>query len=112
MVDVYVGYLRAKVDRPFGRKLIHTRRGQGYVLRAEGEEGGGGVTRRIAWAILLTAWATLLLGGAAAYVAVRGTLLAELDRSVVDRGGGAAGRARYRRWRRRHAGPCRREIAT
>ena len=32
VVDVYVGYLRNKVDKPFATKLIHTRRGLGYVL--------------------------------------------------------------------------------
>lgn len=32
VVDVYVGYLRAKLDRGFEAKLIHTRRGLGYVL--------------------------------------------------------------------------------
>jgi DNA-binding response OmpR family regulator len=32
VVDVYIGYLRNKVDRPFEAKLIHTRRGQGYML--------------------------------------------------------------------------------
>ena len=32
VVDVYVGYLRNKVDKPFPTKLIHTRRGLGYVL--------------------------------------------------------------------------------
>jgi len=35
VVDVYVGYLRAKIDKEFPTKLIHTRRGQGYVLSAE-----------------------------------------------------------------------------
>ena len=39
------------------------------------------MTRRIAWAILLTAWSALLVGSTAAYVAVRQTLLAELDRT-------------------------------
>jgi two-component system, OmpR family, copper resistance phosphate regulon response regulator CusR len=33
VVDVYVRRLRAKVDDPFERKLIHTVRGLGYVLR-------------------------------------------------------------------------------
>jgi two-component system OmpR family response regulator len=33
VVDVYVGYLRAKVDRPFGRRSIETVRGVGYRLR-------------------------------------------------------------------------------
>jgi DNA-binding response OmpR family regulator len=39
VVDVYIGYLRAKVDRPFGTALIQTRRGQGYMLalKPEGE---------------------------------------------------------------------------
>ncbi len=38
VVDVYVGYLRAKIDRPFGRCSIETVRGVGYRLR---EDGGG-----------------------------------------------------------------------
>jgi two-component system, OmpR family, response regulator len=32
VVDVYVGYLRAKVDRPFGRRTLQTVRGLGYRL--------------------------------------------------------------------------------
>ena len=32
VVDVYVGYLRKKIERPELPPLIHTRRGQGYVL--------------------------------------------------------------------------------
>jgi DNA-binding response OmpR family regulator len=36
VVDVYIGYLRNKIDKGFERKLIHTRRGQGYVLGVEG----------------------------------------------------------------------------
>ena len=35
VVDVYVGYLRQKVDRPFGRRSIDTVRGTGYRLRHE-----------------------------------------------------------------------------
>ena len=35
VVDVYVRYLREKVDRPFGRRSIETVRGLGYRLRAE-----------------------------------------------------------------------------
>jgi heavy metal response regulator len=37
VIDVYVRRLRKKVDEGFGRPLIHTRRGSGYVLSAEGE---------------------------------------------------------------------------
>ncbi len=33
IIDVYIGYLRAKVDRPFGRHSIETVRGVGYRLR-------------------------------------------------------------------------------
>ncbi|MDB5290659.1 MAG: yedW [Phycisphaerales bacterium] len=32
VVDVYIGYLRSKIDRDHETKLIHTRRGMGYVL--------------------------------------------------------------------------------
>jgi two-component system copper resistance phosphate regulon response regulator CusR len=39
VVDVYIAYLRSKIDREFEHKLIHTRRGQGYVLSAERPEG-------------------------------------------------------------------------
>jgi two-component system OmpR family response regulator len=35
VVDVYVRYLRTKVDRPFGRESIETVRGVGYRLRDE-----------------------------------------------------------------------------
>ena len=33
LVDVYVGYLRKKVDAPGEQKLIHTMRGAGYALK-------------------------------------------------------------------------------
>jgi two-component system OmpR family response regulator len=35
VVDVYVGYLRKKLEQPFGRPLIRTIRGVGYALEAE-----------------------------------------------------------------------------
>ena len=35
IVDVYVGYLRRKIDGPGELKLLHTVRGAGYVLRTE-----------------------------------------------------------------------------
>ena len=37
VVDVYIRYLRDKIDRPFGRSSIETVRGAGYRLRAETE---------------------------------------------------------------------------
>jgi two-component system OmpR family response regulator len=36
VVDVYVGYLRQKIDRPFARSSIETVRGVGYRLRTDG----------------------------------------------------------------------------
>jgi two-component system OmpR family response regulator len=36
IVDVYIRYLREKVDRPFGRDSLETVRGVGYRLRSEG----------------------------------------------------------------------------
>jgi heavy metal response regulator len=35
VIDVYMNYLRNKIDRNFSRKLIHTIRGVGYILKAE-----------------------------------------------------------------------------
>ena len=35
IVDVYIRYLRRKIDDPHTRKLIHTVRGAGFVLREE-----------------------------------------------------------------------------
>lgn len=35
VIDVYIRYLRKKIDDPYETKLIHTIRGAGYVLRAE-----------------------------------------------------------------------------
>ena len=35
VVDVYIRYLRKKIDEGFSPKLIHTVRGAGYVLREE-----------------------------------------------------------------------------
>ncbi|MCB9011293.1 MAG: response regulator transcription factor [Actinobacteria bacterium] len=36
VIDVYVRYLREKIDRPFGVESIETLRGVGYRLRADG----------------------------------------------------------------------------
>ena len=36
IVEVYVGYLRRKIDVPFGRHAIETMRGMGYRLEADG----------------------------------------------------------------------------
>lgn len=33
VIDVYINYLRNKVDKPFEHKLIHTQVGMGYILK-------------------------------------------------------------------------------
>ena len=35
VIDVYINFLRKKIDRGFEKKLIHTQIGMGYVLREE-----------------------------------------------------------------------------
>lgn len=35
VVEVYVNYLRNKIDKPFEKKLIHTVFGMGYILRID-----------------------------------------------------------------------------
>lgn len=35
VIEVYINYLRKKIDRDFTPKLIHTRPGLGYVLKVE-----------------------------------------------------------------------------
>jgi two-component system copper resistance phosphate regulon response regulator CusR len=37
IVDVYINYLRNKIDKGFSPKLIHTIIGMGYVLKIDGE---------------------------------------------------------------------------
>jgi two-component system OmpR family response regulator len=36
VIDVYVRYLREKIDRPFGRRSLETVRGVGYRLAKDG----------------------------------------------------------------------------
>ena len=38
VVDVYIRYLRSKIDDVFGVKMIHTVRGVGYVIKADASE--------------------------------------------------------------------------
>ena len=40
IIDVYVNYLRKKMESPTDPPLLHTVRGVGYVLKAESEENG------------------------------------------------------------------------
>ena len=36
VIEVYVGYLRRKIDQPFGVRSLETVRGAGYRLRKDG----------------------------------------------------------------------------
>lgn len=36
VIDVYINYVRNKVDKPFEQKLIHTQVGMGYILKDNG----------------------------------------------------------------------------
>ncbi|HJU45619.1 MAG TPA: response regulator transcription factor [Chitinophagaceae bacterium] len=36
VIDVYINYIRNKVDKPFGQKLIQTQVGMGYILKENG----------------------------------------------------------------------------
>ena len=38
VVDVYISYLRKKIDDGHKKKLIHTVRGRGYVIREDDED--------------------------------------------------------------------------
>ena len=38
IIDVYINYLRNKIDHGFDKKMIHTVRGRGYVLKAMSNE--------------------------------------------------------------------------
>lgn len=38
VIDVYINYLRDKVDKDFKNKLIHTIRGKGYILKSLTDE--------------------------------------------------------------------------
>ena len=42
VVEVYVGYLRRKIDQPFGRHSLDTVRGAGYRLVADAAGAGTG----------------------------------------------------------------------
>lgn len=35
VIDVYINYLRNKIDKGFDRRLIHTKVGMGYIMQAE-----------------------------------------------------------------------------
>ena len=38
VLDVYIGYLRGKVDKGFAEPLLHTVRGVGFVIDSRGSD--------------------------------------------------------------------------
>jgi DNA-binding response OmpR family regulator len=42
VIEVYICFLRSKIDKNYSEKLIHTLRGQGYMLSTEGDLEDGG----------------------------------------------------------------------
>ncbi|MDF7820873.1 response regulator transcription factor [Runella sp. MFBS21] len=37
-IDVYINYLRKKIDKDFNKKLIHTKSGMGFILKEQNNE--------------------------------------------------------------------------
>ena len=79
VVDVYVRYLRKKVDRPFGRDSIETVRGAGYRLRA------GARLMRLRTRVTLVSAVLMAVVLAATGVFVYLRLQADLRRSMDTR---------------------------
>ncbi len=77
VIDVYVNYVRKKVDADFEPKLIHTVRGTGYVLKAPGNVTGSRSLRA-----RLTLWYTAALAALLAVLGAASYLL--LDRGLRD----------------------------
>ena len=107
VVEVYVRYLREKIDRPFGVRSLETVRGAGYRLRKR--RGRGGVSRLPIRGRLTAAFAlamVLVLAAAAVFVYLRlaEDLLAGIDSGLdVERHGRGTFRRSHRR--RRSADP-------
>ena len=81
IVDVYVRYLREKIDRPFGRESIETVRGVGYRLREDG------VSRlpirlRLTLPFALGMAVVLAAMGVVVYLRVGDALLASVDQNL------------------------------
>ena len=109
VIEVYIGYLRRKLDRPFGRDDIQTVRGLGYRLQDRPTIAEGmvmvpapGKAPRMRWGIrarvtTLTALVvalTLVLSAIALAALVRQSLVAGLDDALISRAESVAAQAR------------------
>ena len=97
IIDVYVRYLRDKVDRPFGVESIETVRGVGYRLRGMGAMSRLPIRARLT--VVFAAVMALVLAGTG--LLVLGLVGRQLDRSAdsglrcpCGRGRGVAARQR------------------
>ena len=81
VVDVYVRYLRDKIDRPFGRDSIETVRGVGYRLR-EDRRDVSRIPIRLRLTLVFTLVMALVLAGFGAFVYLR--LKSSLDEQLDE----------------------------
>ena len=89
VVEVYVGYLRQKIDRPFGVRSLETVRGAGYRLRRDGGVGAAAAALWLAVSRVPIRWRltaafalamVVVLAAAAVFVYLR--LEADLNDSI------------------------------
>ena len=103
-VDVYVGYLRRKLEEGGEPRLIHTVRGVGYVLRRDRSgESRMRLQTRIALSAAAAVLAAVALFGAGAYYLISERAYDRLDGSLSDTADRVAAEL---------AGPGRRAAAT
>ena len=97
VVDVYVRYLREKVDRPFGGESIETVRGVGYRLREDGGVNRLPIGARLTLVFALAMAVVLALAGSLVYVRVAGDLNTALDQQLRSRAQDVSALVRRRR---------------
>ena len=107
VVEVYVRYLREKIDRPFGVRSIETVRGAGYRLR---KDGGERVSRlpirlRLTAAFALAMVVVLAAAGLFVYLRLEARPRRERDTPGSTHARGRGGGVRRRRRRARPADP-------
>ena len=83
VVDVYVRYLREKIDRPFGRNSLETVRGVGYRLSDVTDMSRLPIRIRLTLPFALAMALVLAALGAFVYVRVGSTLLSSTDQSLL-----------------------------
>ncbi len=91
VVDVYVRYLREKIDRPFGRHSIETIRGVGYRLRASREQRSVSripIRLRLTLGFAVAMAVVLAAVGLFVYRRVANELLATVDQTLLGAGPG------------------------